>query len=82
MSYAKATMTSPGEGALATAQGRALDDLKKFTTLGDFKFKYAALSTTGITVTIDGGVDKTTGADIWALQNLTDDEKKKDITFE
>lgn len=65
MSYAQATMTNPA-AAITTAVAALT---ASYTTLGDFTYTYAASGSTGITVTLAGGVASTGGKDIWDLKS-------------
>ncbi|KHK00186.1 prepilin-type N-terminal cleavage/methylation domain-containing protein [Desulfovibrio sp. TomC] len=77
MSYAKATMTAPAT-ALATAK---TDLTTNYGTLGDFTYTYAVDGSTGITVTLAGGVASTSGKDIWDLKSSSA-VLTKTVTFE
>lgn len=78
MSYAKALLDPVTD---KTAIETAIADLNSTgTTLGDFTFTYAAKGTTGITVTVSGAVENSSGMNAW-VNKSKNCVLKKDITF-
>ena len=81
MAYAKAVMAAP-----KTALADSIADLNaKYQTMADFTYTYAASGTTGISVTVSGGVADTNGAkvcDLAAQATTSACPITKAITFE